>query len=230
VWNCPSRTMNPLLPQSVVDEALAEDLQAAKSEYLGEFRDDVAAFLPRSVIEQLVITGRRELQPRRGQRYAAFADLSGGRNDDAALAIAHVDGGSVVVDLLRRYRPPFNPHEVVREMAGELVRFGLRRVTGDNYAAEFVARAFETSGIAYTKAEQPKSVLYAELLPRLCSSAIELLDDVALVDQLASLERRVRSGGRDIIDHPPGGHDDLANAVAGVAVVAAAPVVRAGAF
>ena len=43
------------------------------------------------------------------------------------------------------------------------------------------------------------------------------------VHQLAALERRTRAGGRDIIDHPPGGHDDLANAVAGVSVVAATP-------
>ena len=54
VWNCPSRIMNPTLPQSVVDEALAEDLQAAKSEYLGEFRDDIAIWLPREVIESVV--------------------------------------------------------------------------------------------------------------------------------------------------------------------------------
>ena len=31
VWNAPSRVMNETLPQSVVDEALAEDLQAAKA-------------------------------------------------------------------------------------------------------------------------------------------------------------------------------------------------------
>ncbi|MCP5404604.1 MAG: hypothetical protein H6922_00045 [Pseudomonadaceae bacterium] len=36
VWNAPSRMMNPTLPQSVVDEALAEDMQAAKSENFKE--------------------------------------------------------------------------------------------------------------------------------------------------------------------------------------------------
>jgi hypothetical protein len=30
------------------------------------------------------------------------------------------------------------------------------------------------------------------------------------------LERRTARGGRDSIDHPPGAHDDLANAVAGL--------------
>ncbi|GAB4153533.1 MAG: hypothetical protein Tsb009_29990 [Planctomycetaceae bacterium] len=84
-----------------------------------------------------------------------------------------------------------------------------------------MARAFVNNGIRYIKADKPKSVLYAELLPRLCSGEIELPDDELLVSQLAGLERRTRSGGRDIIDHPPGNHDDLANAVAGVATVAA---------
>jgi len=34
--------------------------------------------------------------------------------------------------------------------------------------------------------------------------------------QLCALERRTSRGGRDIIDHPPGGHDDRANAAAGL--------------
>src|SRR5205823_6171710 len=34
VWQSPTRTMNPLLPQSVVDAAMAEDETAARAEYL----------------------------------------------------------------------------------------------------------------------------------------------------------------------------------------------------
>jgi hypothetical protein len=42
-----------------------------------------------------------------------------------------------------------------------------------------------------------------------------------LVQQLVGLERRVsRGSGKDIIDHPPGQHDDIANAVAGAALLA----------
>lgn len=221
VWNCPSRTMNPTLPQSVVDEAIAEDMQAAKSEYLGEFRDDVGEFLPRDVIERLVVPGRVELLPQPDRKYQAFVDVSGGRGDDAALAVAHRDRErrTVVLDLLKRWKPPFSPQTVINEMAEHLRRYNLRRVTGDNYAAEFVCRAFESSGLKYTKAEKPKSQLYAELLPRMCSGEIELLDHPILITQLAGLERRTRSGGKDIIDHPSGGHDDVANAVAGVAEV-----------
>ncbi|MBS0266252.1 MAG: hypothetical protein JSS02_30260 [Planctomycetes bacterium] len=221
VWNCPSTTMNPTLPQSVVDEAMAEDLQAAKSEYLGEFRDDVCEFLPRPVIEALVAPGRVGLSALPDTTYTAFADLSGGRADDAALAIVHREQRTVIIDRVFRYRPPFNPYVVISQMADEIKAFGIKRVIGDNYAAEFVCAAFEGCGLRYTKCEKNKSVLYTELLPRMCSGEIELLDDPTLVNQLANLERRTRSGGKDIIDHAPGGHDDLANAVAGAAVMAA---------
>ena len=220
VWNCPSRTMNPTLPQSVVDEALEEDRQAAISEYMGEFRDDVSEYLPRSVIEAVVVPGRKELFPRGSIQYHAFVDLSGGRVEDAAVAVAHKEGRKVVVDLAKRYKAPFNPHEVVASIAGELRRYRVQRVAGDNYAADFVAQAFGSHGFRYKRSEKPKAGLYAEFLPRVCSGDIELLNDEVLVNQLAALERRTRSGGKDIIDHPKGGKDDLANAVAGVADVA----------
>lgn len=230
VWNCPSRTMNPTLSQQVVDEAIAEDLQAAKSEYLGEFRDDVCEFLPRSLLEGLVVPDRTELLPRSGVHYFAFADLSGGRHDDAALAIGHTEDRKVVVDKLCRYRPPCNPYEIIGRMTEELRRYKVRRVIGDNYAAEFVARGFEGQGIGYKKSDKVKAALYLELLPRLCSGEIELLDDHSLVDQLAGLERRTRSGGKDIVDHAPGAHDDLANVVAGLAGMASQRVWMCGAL
>lgn len=223
VWQAPSRTMNPTLPQKVVDDALREDLAAAKSEYLAEFRDDVAAYVDRAVVEAATATGTPERLPRRGTTYTAFADLSGGRADDAALAIAHREGDKVVIDYARRWPPPHNPQTVIEDMAEELRRYGCRRVTGDNYAAEFVAGTFRANGIAYKRAEQPKAGLYLELLPRLASGLVVLPDSPVLVEQLCNLERRTRAGGRDVIDHPPNGHDDLANAVAGVATTTANP-------
>src|SRR5262249_31784479 len=155
-------TMNPSLPQSVVDAAMEEDLQSALSEYMGEFRDDIAAYLPREVIEQLVVKGRTELLYERGREYFAFADVSGGRGDDAALAIAHREKRTVVLDVLRRYKPPFDPRYVVKMMCDELRNFRLRRCTGDAFGADFVSRAFRDNGIFYEKSELPKSGLYLE--------------------------------------------------------------------
>ena len=47
------------------------------------------------------------------------------------------------------------------------------------------------------------------------------LDHPRLVNQLIGLERRTSRAGKDSIDHVPGGHDDVANAVAGAVVLAA---------
>jgi hypothetical protein len=51
---------------------------------------------------------------------------------------------------------------------------------------------------------------------------VKLLDLPRLRSQLLSLERRtVRGSGRDVVDHPTAGADDLINAVAGALVMAA---------
>lgn len=217
VWDCPSRVMNPTLSQAEIDAAFLEDPTAARSEFGGEWREDVSEFVPRSLVESLVVKGRKELLPRSQQVYFAFSDLSGGRLDDAGLAIAHTEGRKVILDFAKLWKAPFNPHEIIAAQADELKRFRLHRVTGDNYAAEFVADSFKSQSITYTKSEMPKSELYRELLPRLCSAEIELLDDENLISQISGLERRTRSGGKDSIDHAPGGKDDLANVIAGVA-------------
>ncbi|MEX2310137.1 MAG: hypothetical protein WD738_21370 [Pirellulales bacterium] len=230
VINAASRTLNPTLPQRIINRAMQEDLAAAKSEYLAEWRDDVSTFVPLELVERLVVKHRKENMPRAGNKYFAFVDLSGGRGDASALAIAHKQGSKVVLDALDYHPSPHNPFEVVAAMAERLQEFGVRRVVGDAYSAEFAASAFSNKGVLYTKCEKTKSALYADLLPVLCAGDIELLDHDRLVKQLSTLERRTRAGGKDVIDHPPKAHDDLSNAVAGVAHLASAKRLIAGAF
>jgi len=55
--------------------------------------------------------------------------------------------------------------------------------------------------------------LYQDLVPLVNSGEVALLDNETLITQLTLLERRT-GRGRIKIDHPHGGHDDLANAVA----------------
>jgi hypothetical protein len=83
---------------------------------------------------------------------------------------------------------------------------------------------FQKYGVRYEQSAAPKSDLYRDLLPLLNSRRISLLDHPKLINQLHSLERQVRRGGRDSIDHPPNQHDDIANCVAGLAALASARV------
>jgi hypothetical protein len=72
--------------------------------------------------------------------------------------------------------------------------------------------------VNYEPAENSKSEIYVDLLPLINSGAVDLLEHDRLVTQLTSLGRRTSRGGRDSIDHTPGAHDDVANAVAGALV------------
>jgi hypothetical protein len=126
------------------------------------------------------------------------------------------DGDRVVTDAMRERRPPFSPDDVVLEFTALLKSYGVRSVTGDRYAGEWPRERFRVHGIEYVVAERPKSDLYRDLLPALNAHRVELLDHPRLVAQLCGLERRTARGGRDSIDHAPGGHDDMANCVAGV--------------
>ncbi len=212
-----SRTFNSSLPQRVIDRAYARDAAVAASEFGGEFRNDLEAFVSREIVEACVALDVQERPYSSGRRYRAFVDPSGGGADAMTLAIAHEADGKAVVDATRERKPPFSPESVVEEFAGLLKTYGLARVTGDRYAGEWPREAFRRHGITYDLADQPKSQLFQDFLPLLNSRRAVLLDNDALVSQIASLERRVARGGRESIDHPPHGHDDLANAVAGVA-------------
>jgi len=225
VWKAETRTMNPTVPQHVIDTALADDEAAARAEWLAEFRTDVAAFITREVLDACVVPDRHELPPMPGTSYVAFTDPSGGSGDSFTLAIAHVDGDAIVLDLVRERTPPFSPDAVVAEYAATLKAYGLHTVTGDRYAGQWVVEAFAKEGIHYTHSEAPKSEVYGNLLPLLTTHRAQLLDHSRLLAQLAGLERRTARGGKDSIDHAPRSHDDVANAVAGALVLAAAELV-----
>ena len=94
------------------------------------------------MIDRLVVRGRIEAMPDPTKKMRAFADLSGGRNDAAALAIAHREGRKTVLDCIRHYPCPHNPHAVIAEMCKELPRWGINRITADAYAADFAVGAF----------------------------------------------------------------------------------------
>jgi hypothetical protein len=146
VWKADTATMNPRIDPAIIREAYEDDPESAKAEYGAEFRDDLADFITREVVDAITCWGRRELPHEPGITYSAFCDPS-----------------------------------------------------------------FEQSA-------RPKNDLYHDLLPLANARRVELLEHQRLSAQLVGLERRVARSGRDSIDHTPGGHDDVANAVAGVLV------------
>ena len=217
-----SRQLNPLLDEAAVEEAMRDDPAAAQSEFLGLFRADLQSFLDDATVDGAIIPNRRMLPRVEGVRYRGFCDPSGGRHDSFTLGISHsartASGAPdrLVLDALHVVAPPFEPEATVRGMAEVLGHYGVREVHGDQYAGEWVPSMFRKYGVRYVASELSRSEIYLEALPLFSQGRIELLDIPLLRTQLLLLERRVRAGSRaDIVDHPRGAHDDLANSACG---------------
>ena len=213
VAQAPSRTMNPKLPARIVEDAMRDDAARASAEYLAQFRSDISSLLDPELVEGAARHKPLELPRASGLHYRAFVDPSGGGADGFSMAIAHAEGDHVVIDLVRERHG--SPAAIAAEFSEVLKAYGIATVSGDRYAGRWPRDEFQKHGITYQPSEQDRSALYLEFLARISSGQVELPPLVKLHRQLCALERRTGRSGRDMIDHPPGGHDDLANAVAG---------------
>jgi hypothetical protein len=215
LWQADTRTMNPSVPQSIIDAAYEADPADAAAEYGGLFRSDLEQFVSREAVKACVIDGRFELPPMANVRYSAFVDPSGGSADSMCLAVAHREGDVAILDAIREVKPPFSPESVVAEFATLLKTYRVHTIIGDKYAGLWPRERFTVHGITYDAAARPKSDIFRDLLPAINGRRVELLDHPKLISQLCGLERRTWRGGRDSIDHAPNQHDDLANCIAG---------------
>jgi hypothetical protein len=219
VWKADTQTMNPSIDRRIIDEAYESDPESAKAEFGASFRDDLADYITIEAVEAVTCWGRHELPPQEGVAYRAFYDSSGGRVDAMTLAIAHLDGrGVCVLDAVLEVRPPFDPSAALNECVALCRRYGVASLIGDRYAGEWPVARFKECGIELIQSARPKSDIYVDFLPLINAGQIELLDHPRLRAQLVGLERRTARSGKDSVDHAPGGHDDLANVVAGALV------------
>jgi hypothetical protein len=143
-----------------------------------------------------------------------------------AMAIAHKDPSTerIVIDAIRKVKPQFSPEDAVDEFIALLQSYSIEQVTGDAWGGLFVRQPF--APIEYRLSELNKSAIYRDSLALINSRRPEFLDNVSFVTQICGLERRTGRGGRDSIDHAPGAHDDVANAVCGALLLANAADVR----
>lgn len=221
VIRAPSRVLNPLLPQRIIDDALARDPAAARSEWLAEWRDDIGAFISRDLIEAAVDREVVARAPVPGVQYVGFCDPSGGISDAFTAGISHAEGDQVILDALLEFPAPFNPSEIVSNISATLKSYGLSTVVGDRYAGSWTVDAFAKCYVRYEHSERDRSMIYGDALPLFSSGRARILDSKRLVSQFCNLERRATPGGKDKIDHPAQAHDDLCNSAAGALVLAA---------
>jgi len=213
-----TRQFNGTVDEAEIAAQVAADPAAARSEWFGQFRDDLASYLSDDLIDAAIEPGRPlELSPQPNTVYRAFADASGGVGQDAyTIAIGHKDREDhCILDLVRGTAGKIDPHEVTRQFAALCKEYRVREVIGDSYAQEWVAAAWRGTGVAYRKSELTKSQIYLETVPLFTRGLVRLPDHPRLLRELRLLERQTHRSGKDSVDHPRGGHDDHANSACG---------------
>ena len=219
-----TRDFNSTISQSEIDRELERDRPRNTAEYLAEFRSDLEGYVSLDAVERCV-GDYREIPPSAGIQYKAFVDPSSGAEDSFTLAIAHREERIIFIDAIREIKAPFRPTAAIAELAAALKSYRIFKVVGDRYAGLFPRDVFSKHGVYYEVCKRSKSEIYTDFLPQLNSTTVTLPRSDRLIHQLVTLERTVGRGtGRENIDHPRGMHDDLANAVAGAAVLAATPI------
>ncbi len=219
-WQAESTAMNPALDAAVVTQAMAADELAARTEWGAAWRDDISGYIGREQLAAVTVPGRVSLPPVAGVQYVGGLDAAGGSGSDSmTLGIAHAVDGRAILDLVVERRPPFSPQGVAAEFSAILKQYGISRALADRYGGDWPVEAFARHGVRVEPCQRNRSECYLELLPLLTAQRVELLDDARLLGQLAALERRA---GRlkDVIDHQPSQHDDVANSAA-IALLAA---------
>jgi hypothetical protein len=223
-WFAPSATMNPRLPQNVIDKALAEDAAKARAEYQNIWREDLSDFIPADVVESCTDFGKHERAPEKGKEYICYVDSAEGTGTDSfTLAVAHREKTACLLDVVREVRPRFVPSQVVASFAELLKKsYGVDKVFSDKYAIGFHQDEWKQHGIKLVPCERSTSENYLAALPLLLAGRVRLLDNQTLRSQLSSLERRVGASDRETVTHPShaSAHDDVAASVCGALVEA----------
>jgi hypothetical protein len=223
-WFATSQTMNPKLPNHIIEAALASNPARARAEYHNIFRDDISECFPPDAVDNCTDTGVYERAPMPNTQYFAHADAAGGTGKDSfAFSISH-RGSSYTIDVVREFKPRFIPASVIGELATLCKAYGITVVRGDKYAIGFHLNEWKTHGIAFEPCENTTSENYLTVLPLMLAGRVRLVDNKTLRAQLGALERKPGDAAREQVSHPQhdAAHDDVSCAVAG-AIVAALP-------
>jgi hypothetical protein len=220
VWKKSTVEMNPTYSQGIIDRLLKRDKVLFTSEYMAEFRSDIENFLSEETIRAAQTHSQLPPDPK-VQRYFSGIDPSGGRSDSMTMAIAHRTlEGKVIVARTEERKAPFNPDDVCREFAEILKAYRVHEATADRYAGVWPTANFQKYGIAIKMSEMDKSQIYLEVQPLFAMGKIEIPNDERILIQFQNLERKIRTGGHDAVDHAPGMKDDVCNAISLAACLA----------
>jgi hypothetical protein len=222
VWHASTQEMNPTISTDFFEEERHQHGdEYYKREYLAEFTDNIAGWMPRELLDRAIVRGQKEFPPVRGGTYVAAAD-PGFMKSDFGFAVLHrSDDGHITVVYARRWTGtreiPVDPEAVTREISEFLQRHGINTLVGDQHCYPVLRDYFQKLGITYREfsfGTYTRASIFGNLGQLLGQQKITFVDEPELLRQFRSLERINLPNGNTDIRPPRSSKDDMAIAVA----------------
>lgn len=208
--------MNPTMPREhdEIANAFRVDPDHANTEYGADFSSAEGAFLD---ILDILAAKRKDgtLAPNPDLSYRAAIDPAF-QKDAFAMAVAHKERDSVVVDLVTTWHRAGFEHtlDAVVEVCR---RYGIRQVRTDQFSSQSVLeglqkRRLECDVVPWDNAG--KFEAFTRLKAALVTRQVSLPNDDMIVNELMNLEARPTATGMVRIAASAGNHDDRATVLA----------------
>jgi hypothetical protein len=226
IWRAPSWRMNLSLSEAELRQDFFETLGAAEfgAEYEARFREDIETYLPLEVIMAAVVPGRENVDYKPGTFYRGFCDPAEGLRkggDSMTFAVSHGTEDKpkkYILDFLLEFQPPFDPKEVIRQIAEICHLYRITNIVQDRHAVGWIGADLKEYNITTEVSDLTKSQIYEHFAVIMNKRQVELVDCPKLKTQMRSLMKFLRGGGTVAIDHLRSGHDDVVNSAAGAIV------------
>ena len=215
---CPTRLLNPVIPQAFIDKELVRDKNNHDREFLALFALRCDAFFPQDKLEAAV-THSGDLPYNPNYTYSCGLDQSGlsTSGDRFAACISHKDthDGKVYIDVVRSWQATSGAR-VIDEVKTLCEIYNINSISIDRYSSGWISQAFESqAGLTVTIRELLPKV-YQNLKSLLLKGDLCLCDDKGLLDGLATTESFYGANNSMSIFHSrtSEGHSDSADACA----------------
>ncbi len=219
-----STDFNPTLIGSPIIERARRDPVYYLREYGAQFSATARSLIDREWFLANCVREFGNLPPNREHDCLGAVDLSGGKSAEHAVAIGHHDREleRFIIDAVFGFRDA-SPESAIKTIAEQCRQFGVTRITGDHYLANYAPTEFRKHGIIFEplKETQGANRAYRAARPYIMSGRVEFPNEEKVVNQALTLEEDEEGNIGSPEKRTLG--DDRVNACASLVVFAFSP-------
>lgn len=217
----PTRLLNPTITQEFLEEERIADPESFDREYLAKWGSgSTSKPITGDMVDACTDKGRLIVPPRPGTEYAARLDAAY-RRDTFPVGIGHLEGETVVVDLLHVWKPKsggrhLDDKAVCEEMAGILRPYGIDRVAGDQFCDVPLKSELAKYNIGFRECpttETSKFIEFQNLVAVMSAKLLKLPDDMQIKIDLTGIRKKGKWVGAPKLANR---HDDIFTVIRGL--------------